>query len=72
MYGLHSIRYRAAKHWDSVQNSLKLNFANNSVPSKKFVKHSRTALTQIIQLLFDILKGIQLSLYYYIMPFSIY
>ena len=38
MHGLYSIRYRAAKHWDSVQNSLKLNFANNSVPSKKIVK----------------------------------
>ena len=38
MYGLHSIRYRTAKHWNSVQNSLKLNFANNFVSSKKFLK----------------------------------
>ena len=38
MYGLHSIRYRTAKHWNSVQNSLKLNFANNFVSSKKSLK----------------------------------
>ena len=37
-YGLHSIGYRTAKHWNSVQNNLKLNFANNFVSSKKFVK----------------------------------
>ena len=37
-YGLHSIRYRTAKHWNSVQNSLNLNFANNFVSSKKFLK----------------------------------
>ena len=36
-YGLHSIRYRTAKHWNSVQNSLKLNFANNFVSSKKLL-----------------------------------
>ena len=37
-HGLHSIRYRTAKHWNSVQNSLKLNFANSFVSSKKFLK----------------------------------
>ena len=37
-YGLHSIRYTTAKHWNSVQNSLKLNFANSFVSSKKFLK----------------------------------
>ena len=37
-YRLHSIRYRTAKHWNSVQNSLNLNFANNFVSSKKFLK----------------------------------
>ena len=36
-YGLHFIRYRTAKHWNSVQNSLNLNFAN-FVSSKKFLK----------------------------------
>ena len=35
---LHSIRYKTAKHWNSVQNSLKLNFANSFVSSKKFLK----------------------------------
>ena len=35
--GLHSIRYRTVKHWNSVQNNLKLNFANNLVSSKTFV-----------------------------------
>ena len=38
MYELHSIRYRTAKHWNSVQNSLNLNFANNLVSSKTFLK----------------------------------
>ena len=37
-YGLHSIRYRTAKHWNPVQNILNLNFANNFVSSKKFLK----------------------------------
>ena len=37
-YGLHSIRYTTAKHWNSVQNSLKLNFANNFASSKEFLK----------------------------------
>ena len=37
-YGLYSIRYRIAKRWNSVQNSLKLNFANDFVSSKKFLK----------------------------------
>ena len=37
-YGLHSIRYRTVKHWSSVQNRLNLNFANNFVSSKKFLK----------------------------------
>ena len=37
-YGLHSIRYRTAKHWNSVQNSLNLNFANNFGSSRKFLK----------------------------------
>ena len=30
--------FRTAKHWNSVQNSLNLNFANNFVSSKKFLK----------------------------------
>ena len=37
-YALHSIRYRTVKHWKSEQNSLKLNFANNFVSFKKFLK----------------------------------
>ena len=37
-YGLHSIRCRTAKYWNSVQNSLNLNFANNLVSSKTFLK----------------------------------
>ena len=37
-YELDSIRYRTAKHWKSVQNSLNLNFTNNFVSSKKFLK----------------------------------
>ena len=32
-YELHSIRYRTTKHWNYVQNSLKLIFANNFVSS---------------------------------------
>ena len=40
-YGLHSIIYRTAKHWNSVENSLNLNFANNFVSSKKFLKEFR-------------------------------
>ena len=37
-YILLDIGYRTAKHWNSVQNNLKLNFANNFVSSKKFVQ----------------------------------
>ena len=37
-FELHSIRYMTAKHWKSVQNSLKLNFTNNFVSSKNFLK----------------------------------
>ena len=37
-YGLYSIRYRTTKYWNSVQNSLNLNFANNFVSPKKFLK----------------------------------
>ena len=37
-HGLHSTRYKTAKHWNSVQNSLKLNFANSFVSYKKFLK----------------------------------
>ena len=37
-YGLHSIRYRTTKYWNSVQNSLNLNFANNFASSKRFLK----------------------------------
>ena len=37
-YGLHSIRYMTAKHWKPVKNSLKLNFTNNFVSSKNFLK----------------------------------
>ena len=36
--GFHSIRYRTAKYWNSVRNTLNLNFANNFVSSKKFLK----------------------------------
>ena len=62
-YGLHSIRYRTAKHWNSVQNSLKLNFANNFVPSKKLLKaFSPRTFTQIIQQYYDVFKGVQLTL----------
>ena len=37
-YGLHSIRYRTAKHWNSVQNTVNLNVANNFISSRKFLK----------------------------------
>ena len=37
-YGLNSVRYRTATHWNSVQNSLNLNFANNFVSFKQFRK----------------------------------
>ena len=37
-YGLHFIRYRTAKHWNFVQNTLNLNFVNNFVSYKKFLK----------------------------------
>ena len=67
-YGLYSIRYRTAKHWSSVQNTLNLNFANNFVPPKNSLKHSRKIFTLTIQHSCDLFKGIQLTLY---MPFSI-
>ena len=35
---LHSIRYMIATHWNSVQNSLDLNFANNFVSFEKLLK----------------------------------
>ena len=37
-YGLHSVRYRTAKHWNSVQNTLNLNVANNFISYRKFFK----------------------------------
>ena len=37
-YGLHFIRYRTVKHWNTVQNTLNLNFADNFVSSIKFLK----------------------------------
>ena len=57
-YGLHSIRYRIAKHWNSVQNSLNLNFAN-FFSLKNSLRHSRKIFIRIIQHLYGFFKGIQ-------------
>ena len=61
-YGLHSIRYKTAKHWNSMKNSSNLNFANNFVSSENSLKYSRKMFTRITQQSYDLFKGIQLTL----------
>ena len=59
-YGLHSIRYRTAKHWNSVRNTLNLILHIILFPPKNSLKHSRKIFLRIMQQSYDLLKGIQL------------
>ena len=44
--GLHSVRYRTAKHWNFVQNKSNMNFADNFVSSAKFQTVFKEIITQ--------------------------
>ena len=78
---LHSIRYMIATHWNSVQNSLDLNFANNFVSFEKhFVSFERNIHLDNPTIVWSFQRYIFIYIYiyiyiyiilYYIMPFKI-